>query len=625
MMRKFRRMQETWLSKFILILTAVSFMLLFGVSGYIGSAGKNRPVIKVDNYEILQNEIAQQLEQETKMAKSLFGDNLDVNDNIRNAMLQGIVQKNLTNAIIRKTAEDNNISISDDLVRKIIYSQAEFMDADGRFNIDKLRRVLAASGWTEQRYIDTLKLDVMKQMLVQNPVDYVHVPAVLADYLAKVEDQKKVFKYIKVDPEKMAIDRKISQEEIEQYYQDFSTEFVAPEERDVSFLILSTENIAAKIQPSEDEIDAYYNENKAQFEIPETRKVLQMVFDDEKAAADAAQEVKSGKDFFNVAKALAKQDKADTDLGYVAQDMLIADLSEDVFKAQKNDIVGPVKSEMGWHVVKVADIKAGSKTDKNKARAQIIATLKKDQAYDQAYQITSEIEDKIGAGASLEDIAKDMSVKIYEAKGLTEDGKVRQAPQAFASVLKETDFIDTAFSYNLNEISQVTELDEGFMLLKVNNITDAHPKDIKDVQGDIEKLWAVNERAAIAQEIVNDVMHDLENGDQIDEVAARFKLPMNKTAPLTRSKNFEAIAPAAMLELFQEQAGTPKLINNDGVQIIAVATDVQAGSKPSADDVEAVSRRAKMDLTNDYAEQLIDSYGSNYDVRVKYRLLGLAD
>lgn len=239
-------MQETWLSKFILILTAVSFMSLFGVSGYIGSAGKNRPVIKVDNYEVLQSDISQRLEQQMQMARGLFGDNLDINDNIRNAMLQGIVQKALTDTIIRRTADELDISISDNLIRKIIYSQAEFLDADGKFDIQKLRRVLAASGWTEKRYIDSLKLDVIKQHLIQNPADNINVPNILAEYLAKAENQKKIFKYVKIDPEKMTIDRKISQDEVEQFYEDFSSEFVAPEERDVSFIVLSTDDIAAK-------------------------------------------------------------------------------------------------------------------------------------------------------------------------------------------------------------------------------------------------------------------------------------------------------------------------------------------------------------------------------------------
>ena len=221
MMNKFRKLQETWLSKFILILTALSFMSLFGVSSYMGSVGKNKPVIKVDEYEVLQSEIAQRLEQQMQMAKGLFGDNLDVNETIRNAMLQSIVQRVLTDTIVQKTADEQNINISDNLVRKIIYSQAEFLDANGNFDLQKLRRVLAASGWTEKRYIDSLKLDVVKQHLIQNPADNIHVPDVLAQYLTKAENQKRIFKYVKVDPQKVKIDRKISQDEIEQYYEDF--------------------------------------------------------------------------------------------------------------------------------------------------------------------------------------------------------------------------------------------------------------------------------------------------------------------------------------------------------------------------------------------------------------------
>ncbi len=625
MMNKFRKLQETWLSKFILILTALSFMSLFGVSSYMGSVGKNKPVIKVDEYEVLQSEIAQRLEQQMQVAKGLFGDNLELNDNIRNAMLQSIVQKVLTDTILQKTADEQNINISDNLVRRIIYSQAEFLDANGNFDLQKLRRVLAASGWTENRYVGSLKLDVVKQQLIQNPADNIHVPNVLAEYLTKAENQKRIFKYVKIDPVKVKIDRKISQDEIEQYYEDFNAEFVAPEERDVSFIVLSTDDIAKKVTIDEAEIEAYYQENIAQFETPETRDVLQMAFENEETAQKASQALKQGKDFYDVAKDLAGQDKTATNLGFISQDMLIADMTEPVFAAAKGDVVGPVKSEMGWHIMKVADIKSGSKMDKNKAKNKIISTLRKDKAYEQAYEISSQIEDKIGAGASLADIAKDMNVKIYEVSGLSEDGKAKSKPKAYASLLKSNDFVDTAFSYNVDEVSQVVETDDGFMVLKVDAIRDAHPKTIDEVRGEIEALWETNERSAIAQEIVNDVMHDLETGEEIEKVAERNQLPLLKTGSLTRSKNFESIAPNVMLELFQENAGTPKLINNDGVQIVAVGTDVAPAKEPSKDDVQQVARRTKMDLANDYAYALIEDFGSDYDVRVKYRLLGLAD
>ena len=57
MMTKIRSVQDSWAAKSILILTALSFMSLFGVSGYLSSAGKNRPIIKVDDIIVYQDEI----------------------------------------------------------------------------------------------------------------------------------------------------------------------------------------------------------------------------------------------------------------------------------------------------------------------------------------------------------------------------------------------------------------------------------------------------------------------------------------------------------------------------------------------------------------------------------------
>lgn len=626
MMDKLAKAQKNWMSKLVLILTALSFMSLFGVSGYLTGAARNKPVIKVDDIRISQQQFSALFEQEQQMARSLFGDNLQINDEIRNAMLQGLVQRELTNAIIERTADKLNMHISDNLVRKIIYSQAEFLDANGNFSLERLRRVLSASGWTEQRYIDALKKDIVKQQLVQNPSVNMNVPKVLADGLAKVESQKKTFKYIVVDPAKVKIDRKITPEETEQYYEDFSTNFIEPEKRDVSFIVLSIDDMAKKVVPEEADIEAYYEENIGQFETPETRKILQMVFDSREDADKAMTELKSGKDFYAVAQETAGQDKETTDLGYVAKDLLIADMAEDVFAIRKGEIAGPAKSDLGWHIMKVTDIKAGSKADKAEARRKIVETLKKERAYDEVYTVSAEIEDKIGGGATLEDIAGEMGVRILNVKGLGEDGKYAKAPAAHTEVLKSTEFVDTAFSYNVGEISQVTETDDGFVIVRVDQIADAHPIPMEKVKGEIEKMWEVNERSAIAQEIVNDVMHDLENGDKIDEVGQRFGLTVKNTKPLLRSGSFEGLSQDSMVELFQEGLGKPKLISLGEEKIIAVADKVtDAGEKPSEAVIDGIKRRARIDLSQDAAASLVNSFGEDYDVRVKYRLIGLAD
>lgn len=626
MMTKIRSVQDSWAAKSILILTALSFMSLFGVSGYLSSAGKNRPIIKVDDIIVYQDEIRNQYNQELQAAKNLFGDNIDVNDNMKNAILQNIVQKDLVNAILQKTSEDLNVSISNDLVKKIIYSQAEFMDANGNFSLDKLRRLLNASGWTEQRYIDTLRKDIEKQHLVQNPVENINIPAFMNKYLAQLENQKKVFKYIEIRPESLKVDRQISQEELEQYYQDFAAQFEEPETRNVSFIELSVDKLASKVTPSETDIKNYYNENINQFVIPENRNVLQMVFDNQDDADKAFAALNAGGDFYNVAKQFAKQDKAATQLGEVSKDMLIADMSDAVFDLKAGDYTNPIKSELGWHIMKVTNIIPKKETSLAAARNKIIDAIRKEKAYDEAYNAVAEIEDKIGAGATLESIAEEYNARINKVIGLNEEGKSKSAPASHNKLIASTDFIDAAFSYNSGEISQVLEGDNGFTIVRVDSVTDAHPKELSEVKGEIQKMWTANEKNAIAQEIINDVTHDLENGDEIGDVGRRFELPVKTTKAIKHTENFAGLSRIQIEELFQEKLGTPKLISNDEVNLIVVPTKViKASDNLSKEELEVLRSKAQADMSQAAANELIDAYGSNYKVRVKYKYLGLAD
>ena len=137
-------------------------------------------------------------------------------------------------------------------------------------------------------------------------------------------------------------------------------------------------------------------------------------------------------------------------------------------------------------------------------------------------------------------------------------------------------------------------------------------------------MWEANERAAIAQEITNDVLHDLENGDSIDEVASRFKLNLKSTAAIARNQPFAELTNTEMNDLFLEKIGTPRIFNNGDKEIIAVTADI-INSAADAKSDDAVLRQVKLDLSQEYANRLLSDFSSDYDVRVKYRLLGLAD
>ena len=149
MITKLRKAQDSWAAKAILILTALSFMSLFGVSGYINSAAGNRTVIKVNDRKISQFDINQQLDREIRTAQKIFGD-VEITDEIRNAMLAGLVQRDLNSMIVEETAAKNKVSVSDTLIRNIIFSQVQFLDENGKFSRERLKYFLSSSNWSEQ-------------------------------------------------------------------------------------------------------------------------------------------------------------------------------------------------------------------------------------------------------------------------------------------------------------------------------------------------------------------------------------------------------------------------------------------------------------------------------------------
>ena len=202
--------------------------------------------------------------------------------------------------------------------------------------------------------------------------------------IEKAAEQRKVFKYLEVNPNDIVVDRKMTEDEVEQFYNDFSAEFTVPESRNITVLEVGFDDIAKKVEVSEDEIKEFYNQNVDKFVKPETREVLQMLFDNEQDAQKAMEKLESGNDFYQTAMEMLNQSQEDTSLGMVSKDMLIEELSQKAFEAQKGEVLGPIESKMGWHVIEVNKINPSSKVDDSVAHKQIEDSLRTEKAYEEA-------------------------------------------------------------------------------------------------------------------------------------------------------------------------------------------------------------------------------------------------
>lgn len=135
---------------------------------------------------------------------------------------------------------------------------------------------------------------------------------------------------------------------------------------------------------------SFYEANPAEFEQPETVEASHILFmldqnapEDvvkakQEAAIKAAERASKGEDFNTLAKELSEEPGADQsggDLGYFAKDRMVPEFANAAFSQQVGTIGQPVRSQFGWHVIKVTDKKAAGKVPFNEVKDQIRAYL----------------------------------------------------------------------------------------------------------------------------------------------------------------------------------------------------------------------------------------------------------
>lgn len=623
MISKFASMRDSWFTKIILTVTALSFMSLFGVSGYISSANRNKTVIKVDDIEISQNEFNYAVQKEISKMRAV-GMDLDEDGKVKAQIVNTLAQTMLEDAIVQNTMRKYNVDFTDSLVRNVIFSQPQFLDAQGHFDREAYKWFLSRANQTEQELINEIKLRLARRLLVDSQVSYTNVPEVLLAGMQKVLGQRRTFSYIKIAKADAVINRQPDEDELDTLYDDFAEEFAVPEKRDITVMFLSMDDIEKNIEIAPEEVAAYYKEHIDEYEQPEQRAVLQLVFENEEDATAAAQKLANGIDFMSVAAA-AGQTMTDVALGYVARADLADELAEVVFALNKGQTSEVVKIADSWQILRVTDIKAPQKADKAKAEAEIVDTLRQDKLYDASYEQINTIEDKLGAGQSLEDIAQSYGVELVSVKNLAEDGTAELNNAQLAQILqKNKDIADSAFTYNEGEITQAIEDDNGILLVRVDGIIPEHQLPREEATPRLMQLWQDSEKTALTQEKVDNVSQDLEQGDAFAAVAARYGLRVAKSMPISRRETIADIAPSEMLKLFTLPQDEATVIEQGDDYLVITTTNIYDDSKSLTEtDKNFLLQSLHQEISQEMADALLKDFASKYKVEVNQHRMGL--
>ena len=369
------------------------------------------------------------------------------------------------------------------------------------------------------------------------------------------------------------------------YYNDNSLRFTIPEKRAISYVLFNRSVVDGKIKPTEAEIAKYYKDNAAKFTASETRNISQIIVPTEAAAKSLVAKIASGTPVADVAKSVGL---TVTSVNAASRQSLSSSASKAVSDAVFNATTGvaavPAKGSLGWYVVKIDAVnQVAAKTLAN-ARAEIEASLIAEKKISAIGEFTSEIEEEFANGTTIADVAKAQSMTVETTPKLFANGQNSTNPN-YKPIPEMQAIIPAAFQMERDGDAQLIEVVPGerYAMIAVADVEEAAPPPLKDVQQIVVQNWALEQGAAKAKVVADQVRKAVDGGKTLNEALSvlQIKLPPVQSITGTRSdlrQQGQQLPPPLVL-MFSMKQGTAKTLvapKNAGWFIVSL-TEIQKG------------------------------------------------
>ena len=537
MLSLMRKHAGTWMIKVILGAIVIVFVF-WGVGSYrsrqSGRVAKvNGTIITLDDYRVSYNNLIEQVRQS-------FGNNLN-EELIRMLQLRKRAMDQLVdNALMLQAAEKLKLAISDEELAEFIRNIGAFQTA-GIFDNGRYINTLSRNRLTPEDFEDQ-----QRKALIINKIQALITGSIKVSDLEVRQwyiwnNTEVDIDYLVVEPQRYK-DIKLTDEEIRNYFDQHKDSYKTDPSIKVRYLYFKPEDYAARVTPSEDDIRDYYEGNLDEFNIPKTveaRHILIKADQDAKAEQDEsarkkAEEIfklaKEGQDFAELARKYSEgPTKAKGGyLGTFRREEMVKPFSDKAFSMNAGDISEPVRTDFGWHIIKVEKVNPAKTLSLGEAEADIRKKLKADRSKNIAYDEAEAVYDATFENQNLDSIAADRNLKIQTTEFFTQ----KNPPQKIKNAAR---FAAVAFNLPINELSAVQDFADGYYLLEVVDKVQPQIPELKAVEQKIRNDLLKEKQDQRARDEANLLLTELKNGQALSSVSQKFKIPVKQTGFFKRN------------------------------------------------------------------------------------------
>lgn len=618
MLEAIRKRTGSILVKGLLGLLVVSFAI-WGIGDVFRGGSRSTAVAEVGDVEIQPAEFNKEFQREMNRLRSVFGGELDLERARALGVPNSVLDRMINDILFAQGADALGVAISDDLVFGNIRDTQAFRNISGTFDPARFEQVLQSIQLTEKGYVALVRGDLARAQFLDSVQAGAAAPRTLVTAVYNYRQEKRIADVLRVADGAMTGIPEPDEEALAAFHKDNAGRFTAPEYRALTVVTLTAEDLAKEIAISDEALREAFDARADEFDRPERRRLQMMVLDDEDAAKRAHGMLGEGRDFAAVAKEVANASAETLDLGWVTRHQLLPELADAVFSLRKGGYSEPVKSPLGWHLLRLVEVEPARRQTLDEVRQALTAELARDQAIDGLVNLANRLEDELGGGATLEEAASSLNLKLTKIPAIDRAGRsaggdpVRGLPPG-------DQFLATAFQTAEDTESVLTEAGtDAYFILRVDRVMPPALRPLASIRAEVTGAWKAERRAEKAKETAEAILARLRDGVELAAIAAEMGLGIKTTEPFTRSSGGAASGlPGALVRgLFGIRPGEATMARAaDGYDVARLREVRAADPFADKDGVEKLRAGITESMRSDLLVQLAGALRKRYPVTV---------
>ncbi|MDK2753022.1 MAG: SurA N-terminal domain-containing protein [Gammaproteobacteria bacterium] len=512
-------------------------ILVFAVWG-IGSyfEGVSEIIVATaDKIEINQETYQQAMSDRRRRLVQMMGRNVDAELFSSTAFKRQVVEELIDTTLQNETLHASGFRISDAQLAALIQNTAVF-HTDGQFDRDRYELLVQNSGMTIQGYESYQRQQGVVDQLVRGLGQSAIVSTNSIDKAWKLLDQRRIASYTTLEFDNFLDDIQVSETAIEKEYQANLDSYFKPASIQVDYLKLSVEDLGTRLDVDEADILQMYEDNPDRYRQPGSRSASHILLKVDSDATNAqidqvrqrASEIvaraRGGESFASLAE-VNSDDKGSVkrggELGVIRPGTMAKPFEDAVFVMGEGEISEPVRTQYGFHVIRLDRITESRVQPLDQVRSEIEAEVRRLRAEEQFNELAEILGSTVFEQPdSLEPAADHLGVKVMRSEWFTQDAGTGIAE---FQVVRDAAFGNEVLIDGLN--SELIEIDQdNLVAVRKVDYRARRQLDLNEARDELEKRLRAVEASDKMEKAGEDLVARLKSGADWDELLIAHKL-----------------------------------------------------------------------------------------------------